>query len=122
MDRRVISFLASTTDSDGATVNGSGVRTSRTRMGISPFRDVRGRHGAGHPGPWDGPVHTVPRPFAGRAHAALIGIIVPLASSVLGIVTVSTPSLKVAVTLPGSTVAGSRRARANAPYARSTRW
>src|SRR5678815_575671 len=55
-------------------------------------------------------------------YSALIGMGVPFAAGVLGIVTVSRPFLKVAVTLLASTPTGRRTLRVNAPYERSTRW
>ena len=56
-----------------------------------------------------------------RRYSALIGIVAPLAAGALGNVTVSSPCLKVAVTLEASTGAGNRMARAKAPYERSAR-
>jgi hypothetical protein len=49
------------------------------------------------------------------AYAALIGMVVPLAAGVLGSVTVSTPSLKLAITLLPSTALGRRIARTKLP-------
>jgi hypothetical protein len=48
-------------------------------------------------------------------YSALIGIAVPLDAAVFGRVMVSSPFLKLAVTLLASTVTGSLRLRANAP-------
>ena len=50
-----------------------------------------------------------------RVYSALTGMVVPLTAMVLGKVTVSSPFLKVAVTLPPSMPTGSQTVRANRP-------